>query len=73
MNGRGHNDGLFVKDVNCAIAREGSPLFEHIVTLDVSPKLTRRDFFALDDHLNAHGHKVIAGEIIGLLRKMRQE
>lgn len=43
------------------------PHIRAMTVLDLSTQLTRSDYFNLDDHLNAGGHRIVAREIMKVL------
>jgi hypothetical protein len=50
----------FVRALEAAAKNDAYPPFvRRLVTLDASSLLTPADFYVLDDHMNARGHRVI--------------
>lgn len=40
---------------------------QRLIALDVAPRLTTEDFFVLDDHMKARGHKVVGEALAALM------
>lgn len=49
--------------------RPENPAFiRSLIALDVASLLTPKDFYTLDDHMNAHGHEVVASALFEIIR-----
>ena len=46
---------------------ENPPFVRQLVPLDMSPRLTRDDFYTLDDHMRPHGQQVVGEALAQLL------
>lgn len=57
------NDGFFIQGVEKLLAGEAYKGFD-IRTLDVSPLLDSADYFVLDDHMRASGHRVVSDVLV---------
>jgi len=54
----------FIAALDEARRRDAYPAFiRRLIALDVAPRLSRDDFYKLDDHMNARGHDVVAGAL----------
>jgi hypothetical protein len=53
-----------------AVRREASnpPFVQRLIALDLSTTLTPRDFFVLDDHMTAEGHRVVGDALARVVR-----
>ena len=61
VNGRNENADWFLPMLRQRIERdEVPPQARRLVLVDVAARLTRDDFFLLDEHLNAAGHRKVA-------------
>lgn len=59
----------FIAALNEVKRRDGYPAFvRRLIPIDVAPLLTPKDFYILDDHMNANGHEVVAGALAAPLR-----
>lgn len=59
----------FMAALDVVRRREGNPAFvRRLITLDTTRLLTPKDFYVLDDHMNAHGHQVIGEALSDLIR-----
>ncbi|BBL71400.1 hypothetical protein MoryE10_20060 [Methylogaea oryzae] len=72
LNSQSDNDGRFVAALNQRLATKDQPLLDRVQALDLSPSLKPDDFFVLDDHLNARGHRVVAERLIEAMGKSRK-
>lgn len=72
LNGNGHNDGTFALELRSAIKEEsiGEP-WRSMTVLDVSSQLSEDQFMALDEHLNADGHSLVANLIARVMGCVR--
>jgi len=62
----------FIEAVNLERRRRGrAPFILRLVAVDVAPRLTRDDFYRLDDHMNAKGHEKVAEALAEAIRKPR--
>jgi hypothetical protein len=60
----------FITALDAVKRRAEYPAFiRRLHTLDVAPLLNRRDFYVLDDHMNRHGHAVVADALATELRR----
>jgi hypothetical protein len=63
------NDTEFIGDVRALLKRYNLPLpLENMSILDASSLLTEDDYFILDDHINAAGHKKVARVVMDAMR-----
>jgi hypothetical protein len=63
INPHHENDALFINAVEEILSDPAADAFYkelNIQTLDVSPLLEPADYYVLDDHMRARGHKVVA-------------
>lgn len=69
INGRDKNSTGFSTQVRAAL-EDGtySEPIRSLELLEFSQKLTRDNFFVLDDHLSKKGHRLVTGEILRTLR-----
>jgi hypothetical protein len=59
----------FIVALDEAKRREGNPRFvRRLITLDTATLLTARDFYILDDHMKASGHRAIADAVSKLIQ-----
>jgi hypothetical protein len=55
-----------IDDVKTSVSNP--PFVRRLITIDTARLLTSGDFYVLDDHLNAHGHEVVASALLAALR-----
>jgi len=62
----------FIESVNLERRRRGrAPFILRLIAVDVAPRLTRDDFYRLDDHMNARGHEKVAEALAEAIRNPR--
>lgn len=59
----------FIAAVEDAKSRMPNPFVRRLVTLDTARLLTSRDFYVLDDHLNARGHEIVADALLAAIKR----
>ena len=61
----------FLAELHGALAAASLPRhLRQATVLDAYPVLARDDYFVLDEHLNARGHRVVAEALVGAIRKL---
>jgi hypothetical protein len=59
----------FIAALDAARRRENRPVFvQRLMALDVAARLSRDDFYRLDDHMNARGHEQVASALADAIR-----
>jgi len=67
-DGARFDSALFMRLLERTIAEEDYPRFiEEALLIDTSTFLTEEDYFVLDGHINARGHRKVAGHILEAL------
>ena len=68
VNENANNDSLFIDELKRFVFKENDPdWLKDIIAIDFSSQLKGDKYFALDDHITAEGHIIIADKLIEIL------
>jgi len=65
----GEKGNTFIEELKKEITKTEYPDYiRNMKVVDVQPKLTERDYYIIDDHINTSGHKIVSRELLNAIQ-----